>query len=66
MVILSSCPSGDYGEVVMSREIGRLLTAMVTPFHQDGSVDYVQARNLAQALINSGSDGVVVAGTTGE
>jgi 4-hydroxy-tetrahydrodipicolinate synthase len=50
----------------MSREIGRLLTAMVTPFHQDGSVDYVQARNLAQALINSGSDGVVVAGTTGE
>lgn len=47
-------------------EIGRLLTAMVTPFDQQGGVDYGQARRLALALLESGSDGVVVAGTTGE
>ena len=47
-------------------ELGRLLTAMVTPFTADGAVDYVQARRLALALIDSGSDGVVVTGTTGE
>ena len=47
-------------------EIGRLLTAMVTPFAADGSVDYQQARALARALIESGSDGLIVAGTTGE
>lgn len=47
-------------------ELGRLLTAMVTPFKSDGEVDYQQARNLTQALLDSGSDGVVVSGTTGE
>jgi 4-hydroxy-tetrahydrodipicolinate synthase len=47
-------------------EIGRLLTAMVTPFGPDGSVDYEAARRLALALLDSGSEGVVVAGTTGE
>ncbi len=47
-------------------EIGRLLTAMVTPFDDQGEVDYAQARRLAQALLDSGSDGVVVSGTTGE
>ncbi len=47
-------------------EIGRLLTAMVTPFDASGAVDYVQAKRLALALIDSGSDGVVLAGTTGE
>ena len=46
--------------------IGRVLTAMVTPFSSDGAVDYARARRLAQALIDSGSDGVVVTGTTGE
>jgi len=45
---------------------GRLLTAMVTPFDQKGEVDYAQARNLARVLIKSGSDGLVVSGTTGE
>ena len=50
----------------MAERIGRLLTAMVTPFDSDGEVDYAQARKLAQALVASGSDGVVVAGTTGE
>lgn len=45
---------------------GRLLTAMATPFTEDGSVDYARARQLADALISTGSDGLVVAGTTGE
>ena len=45
---------------------GRLLTAMVTPFDEKGEVDYEQARKLVLALLDSGSDGVVVAATTGE
>ena len=47
-------------------EIGRLLTAMVTPFDEQGSVDYEQAKRLANALLDSGSDGLVISGTTGE
>ena len=47
-------------------EIGRLLTAMVTPFDDQGRVDYDQAKRLATALLDSGSDGVVLSGTTGE
>jgi len=46
--------------------LGRLLTAMVTPFDAQGEIDYQQARRLALALLDSGSDGVVVSGTTGE
>ena len=46
--------------------LGRLYTAMVTPMREDGAVDVEQAQSLAAALIDSGSDGVVVAGTTGE
>ena len=48
------------------QELGRLITAMVTPFDADGAVDYEQAKKLANALINSGSDGIVVVGSTGE
>ncbi|MCD5400192.1 MAG: 4-hydroxy-tetrahydrodipicolinate synthase [Dehalococcoidia bacterium] len=47
-------------------DIGRLLTAMVTPFDDDGEINYKKARKLAKALINSGSDGLVIGGTTGE
>ncbi len=47
-------------------KLGRLLTAMVTPFDEFGNVDYEQAKRLALALLASGSDGVVVSGTTGE
>ena len=47
-------------------EIGRLLTAMVTPFTDEGEVDYDKARQLARALTRSGSDGLVIGGTTGE
>ncbi|MEC8856387.1 MAG: 4-hydroxy-tetrahydrodipicolinate synthase, partial [Chloroflexota bacterium] len=47
-------------------EIGRLITAMVTPFNEKGEVDYAQAKRLATALLDSGSDGLVITGTTGE
>jgi len=50
----------------MAKELGRLLTAMITPFHADGSVDYAAAEKLANILVADGSDGVVVSGTTGE
>ncbi len=48
------------------KKLGRLLTAMVTPFKENGEVDYKQAKKLAVALLDSGNDGVVVAATTGE
>ena len=47
-------------------ELGRLLTAMVTPYTADGEVDYAHARRLAAHLVRSGNDGLVLAGTTGE
>jgi 4-hydroxy-tetrahydrodipicolinate synthase len=47
-------------------EIGRLLTAMATPLDEAGRVDYPRARQLAQALVASGTEGLVVCGTTGE
>lgn len=47
-------------------ELGRLLTAMVTPYTPDGAVDHAHARRLAAHLVRSGNDGVVVTGTTGE
>ncbi len=47
-------------------KLGRLITAMVTPFDSKGNVDYKQAKKLALALLESGSDGLLVAGTTGE
>jgi 4-hydroxy-tetrahydrodipicolinate synthase len=50
----------------VAKEIGRLLTAMITPFKADGSVDYGAGEQLAVMLVNDGSDGVVVSGTTGE
>jgi len=48
------------------RKLGRLLTAMVTPFDAEGKIDYQQAKNLARALLDSGSDGLIISGTTGE
>jgi 4-hydroxy-tetrahydrodipicolinate synthase len=46
--------------------LGEVLTAMVTPFKADGSVDYDRYRELATFLVDNGSDGVVTFGTTGE
>jgi len=45
---------------------GRVLTAMVTPFHDDGSLDVEGAARVAEHLADHGHDGVVVSGTTGE
>jgi len=50
----------------MKKELGRLITAMVTPFDKNGEVDYAQAKKLANALLDSGSEGLVIVGTTGE
>ena len=46
--------------------LGEVLTAIVTPFSADGSVNFDKFRELAIYLVDHGSDGVVVAGTTGE
>ncbi|MGE5586474.1 MAG: 4-hydroxy-tetrahydrodipicolinate synthase [Bacillota bacterium] len=48
------------------KSFGRVLTAMVTPFTPNLEVDYDRAGELARRLVESGSDGLVVAGTTGE
>ena len=45
---------------------GRVVTAMVTPFAEDGSVNYEVAEKLAVHLVDNGSDGLAVCGTTGE
>lgn len=50
----------------MSGQFGTLLTAMITPFHEDGAVDYDGAVKLAQQLVEDGNDGLVICGTTGE
>ncbi|HXC75854.1 MAG TPA: dihydrodipicolinate synthase family protein, partial [Candidatus Acidoferrum sp.] len=50
----------------MAKDLGRLVTAMLTPFTSDGAVDYQAAEKLAALLVADGSDGVVVSGTTGE
>ena len=46
--------------------LGEVLTAIVTPFKPDGSVDIDGFRSLARHLVDNGSDGLVVTGTTGE
>ena len=49
-----------------SARLGTVLTAMVTPFTADGALDTDTAARLAQRLVDSGCDGLVVSGTTGE
>src|SRR3954469_16241482 len=46
--------------------LGRVLTAIATPFGEDGAVDVESFQRLARHLVDHGSDGIVVAGTTGE
>lgn len=46
--------------------LGRVLTAMVTPFTEEGDLNYDEAARLADYLVTHGSDGLVVCGTTGE
>jgi 4-hydroxy-tetrahydrodipicolinate synthase len=45
---------------------GQVLTAMVTPFDQNGDIDFSATRTLVNYLIDNGTDGLVVCGTTGE
>ncbi len=52
--------------MIEAQEFGRLLTAMVTPFDQDENLDTRQVRNLARHLVDTGTQSIVVAGTTGE
>ncbi|MGE1061386.1 4-hydroxy-tetrahydrodipicolinate synthase [Megasphaera paucivorans] len=47
-------------------KFGNVITAMITPFNDDGSVNYEAAVELAKYYVNNGSDGILVAGTTGE
>src|SRR3989337_4335632 len=46
--------------------LGRVLTAMATPFDESGAVHWEQVTALAKRLVDNGSDGIVAAGTTGE
>jgi len=48
------------------KKLGRCLTAMVTPFKENGDVNYTETKKLAKALLASGNDGLVLAATTGE
>lgn len=50
----------------MTARLGTVLTAMVTPFKPDGSLDTDAAARLANHLVDSGCDGLVLSGTTGE
>jgi len=50
----------------MSINLGKVITAMVTPFNDQLGVDYVQAVKLAERLANEGTDTVLLSGTTGE
>lgn len=45
---------------------GNVLTAMVTPFNEAGEIDFERTKGLVNYLIANGTDGLVVAGTTGE
>lgn len=47
-------------------DFGRLITAMITPFYPDGRVNYDEAQKIAAYLLDHGSDGLCIAGTTGE
>jgi len=50
----------------MTPRFGRVITAMITPFNEDGSLDVKGASDLAQWLAHQGNDALVLAGTTGE
>lgn len=45
---------------------GKILTAMITPFHENGAINFDETTNLVNYLIENGTEGLVVAGTTGE
>lgn len=53
-------------EVEVNMDFGNVLTAMVTPFNNENKLDLERVTNLVEHLINNGTEGLVVAGTTGE
>jgi 4-hydroxy-tetrahydrodipicolinate synthase len=60
-------PTGDsLTSMIPAAPFGRVLTAMATAFHEDGSVDLDGTARIAAYLVEHGHDGVVVSGTTGE
>ena len=54
------------GASILHPVLGHILTAIVTPFREDESIDFDAFQRLARHLVENGSDGIVVAGTTGE
>jgi 4-hydroxy-tetrahydrodipicolinate synthase len=58
---MTDCPTAAPG-----RPVGRVLTAMVTPFDAAGRLDLARAQELAKHLVDLGNDGLIVNGTTGE
>jgi 4-hydroxy-tetrahydrodipicolinate synthase len=56
----------ETGASTIGRVLGEVLTAIVTPFQEDGAVDVDGFRALCEHLLDNGSDGIVVTGTTGE
>ena len=50
----------------MKKDFGRVLTAMITPYTESGEVAYEKAAELARHLVKTGTDSIVVSGTTGE
>lgn len=52
--------------MVLRYDCGEVITAMVTPMEKSGAIDYDKVESLAEHLVNSGSDAILVAGTTGE
>src|SRR3954454_312327 len=58
--------SADDAAALARDSFGRVLTAMVTPFHADGALDLDGAQRLAAYLVDRGNDGLVISGTTGE
>ena len=48
------------------KDLGRLITAMVTPFKENGEVDFARAKEYASELIHTGSEGLLIGATTGE
>ncbi len=66
MLNARSLKEGESGMSKNGRALGRLITAMVTPFDEDGKVNFAEAERLVEHLIQTGSEGIVVAGTTGE
>ena len=59
-------PGANLGRMPDAPALGRVLSAIVTPMRPDGSIDFDAAQRVATHLVDSGHDGLVVSGTTGE